>query len=248
MKRRIVKESALHDVLASEFTKAIKSGLRSKERFAVALSGGRTPTGFYKKLTSDKYRDLVDWERVDFFFGDERDVSPMSERSNFRLANELLFKPLNIGQSQIFRWQTEIIEVAEVAAIYEQTLRRYFRSGNGDIPAFDLIILGLGDDGHTASLFPYSDAVKEKKRLAVSNHVERFDSYRLTLTLPVLNNAARVIFAVIGEEKASALRSVLEGPKNCLKFPAQCVEPSNGTLLWLISDTAGGKLASKAAA
>lgn len=247
MKRKIVKESALFDEMASQFVKAAKMVLRSNERFTVALSGGKTPRNFYRKLVSEDFRDRVDWERVDFFFGDERDVSPMSERSNFRMANEFLFKPLSIKKKQVFRWQTEIIEVSEVAASYEKTIRRYFNLKKRQFPVIDLMYLGMGDDGHTASIFPFTDAVDEKERIAISNRVEKFDSYRLTLTFPTINHARRIVVAVTGADKAGALKAVLEGPKNCAKFPAQCVKPVKGTLFWLIGESAAKGLTGKAA-
>lgn len=248
MRRKIVKDSALFEELATRFTKAAAAALKSRERFTVALSGGKTPRNFYRKLASEEFREGVEWDRVDFFFGDERDVSPMSERSNYRMANEFLFKPLAIQKNQVFRWQTEIIEVSEVAASYERTIRRYFELGKNEFPVMDLILLGLGDDGHTASLFPFTEAVAEKKRIAVSNRVEKFDSYRLTLTLPAINHASSIIFAVTGAEKAGAVKSVLEGPKNCAKFPAQCVKPVKGKLFWLIGESAAAELSGKAAA
>jgi len=248
MARRIFPDSKLFQELAAAFAKAAKTALSKKERITVALAGGRTPRAFYEVLVSDEYKKRIDWERIDFFFGDERDVSPMSERSNYRLTNEFLFKPLGIDKSQVFRWQTEIIEVSEVAANYEKIIRRYFSLGEGEFPVFDFVFLGVGDDGHTASLFPFTDALAEKNRIAVANRVEKFDSYRLTLSYPVFNAAKNVFFVVTGSSKASAVAEVLIGDKNCTKYPAQCIKPKGGKLTWFIGESAASDLKGKAAA
>ena len=247
MEKKILKDTAVFGELAKYFVDSVKATLKKKERATVVLSGGTTPRSYYKKLVSDKYKDQVDWTRIDFFFGDERDVSPMSEKSNFKMADESLFKPLGIESSQVFRWQTEIIEVQEVARSYEKTIVRYFGLGVGDLPRFDLTILGMGDDGHTASLFPGTLALDVSNRLCVANRVEKFDSNRLTMTYPVINNSERIVFAVTGEGKAPALSAVLEGPDNLVKFPAQGIKPTNGSVLWLIGNSAAGGLSGRAA-
>ncbi|NNE67870.1 MAG: 6-phosphogluconolactonase [Pyrinomonadaceae bacterium] len=248
MQTKIYPETKLFQELVKVFARTVKTALKRKERIAVALAGGQTPSSLYKLFTSEEYKTSIDWTRIDFFLGDERDVSPMSERSNFRLTNELLFKPLGIEKSQIFRWQTEIIEVSEVAVNYEKIIKRYFDLGPGEFPVFDFMFLGMGDDGHTASLFPFTDALSEEQRIAVANRVEKFDAYRLTLTYPVINNAKNIYFVVTGEEKAAALAEVLQGEENCPKFPAQCIRPKQGKLKWFIGNTAAGMLNGKAAA
>jgi 6-phosphogluconolactonase len=245
---KIIPDREFFEKLAEQIAKTAKQVLAKKERMSIALSGGSTPRALYETFTAERWRNKVEWDRIDFFFGDERDVSPMSEKSNYRMANEFFFKPLSIEPSQVFRWQTEIIEVNEVASSYERTIRRYFELGAGDLPVFDLFLLGMGDDGHTASLFPFTRALDVDDRLAVANRVEKFDSNRLTMTYPVINNSARVFFMVSGFEKAAAIRDVHEGERNPAKFPAQRISPTKGKLIWFISSTAASELGGKAAA
>ncbi len=244
--RKVFKDATeISKFVAKQFIMIGKRSIKSSGRFTVALSGGTTPAALYDALTSEEFRDGIDWEKVFFFFGDERDVSPMSDRSNFRMANENLLKPLEIPVTNILRWQTEIIDAVGVAETYEKTLRRFFELSNGEFPVFDLILLGLGDDGHTASLFPQTQALSETKRIAVSTYVEKLDTNRLTLTFPVLNKAKNIIFMVGGEEKAPALKEVLEGEKNPDKFPAQSVSPSKGKVLWVLDKAASELLKGK---
>jgi 6-phosphogluconolactonase len=249
MERKTIPDREFFEKVAEQIAKVAKQVLAKKERMSMALSGGTTPRALYETFTSERWKDKIEWDRIDFFFGDERDVSPMSERSNFRMANEFFFKPLEIQPSQIFRWQTEIIEVNEVASSYERTIRRYFDLAANEVPVFDLFLLGMGDDGHTASLFPFTRALDVTDRLAVANRVEKFDSNRLTMTYPVINNAFRIFFIVPGFDKAKALRDVLEGEQNFAKFPAQRIKPvKRGKLLWFISSSAGSELGGKSAA
>jgi len=248
MERKIFKDTEFFDKLAHEMAKYVKSVLGRRDRFSLALSGGSTPRSLYETLLLERWRDKFEWERIDFFFGDERDVSPMSERSNFRMANEIFFKPLNIAPTQIFRWQTEIIEVTEVATSYERTLRRYFDLSANEFPVFDLMLMGMGDDGHTASLFPFTKALDITDRLAVANRVEKFDSNRLTMTYPVFNNAAKIIFMVTGYEKAAAIKEVVEGEQNPAKYPALKIAPTSGKMTWFISNSAASELGGKSAA
>lgn len=214
--------------------KAIKKG----GRFVVALSGGTTPKSLYQLLKTDEYKSRIDWEKVYFFFGDERDVSPISEKSNFRMANENMLKPLKVPAKNIIRWHTEIINAPEVAESYERSMIKFFELPPGEFPRFDMILLGMGDDGHTASLFPFTTALKENTKLVVSNYVEKLDTKRLTFTYPTINNASNVIFMVSGEDKSNALKEVLEGDENCEKFPSQCVILNYGKVFWLIDEAA----------
>ena len=227
---------------ADKFIELGNKYIKKNDCFTVALSGGSTPKELYSILTSEEYKDKIDWEKIFFAFGDERDVSPISEKSNFRLANELLFKPLNVPQKNICRWHTEIIVAEEVAENYNKTLTKFFKLEEGEFPKFDLIFLGMGEDGHTASLFPFSKALAVENKLAVSNYVEIFRKNRLTLTYPVLNNASNIIFMVAGENKAEALTEVLEGEENSEKYPAQSIKPNDGKLLWLVDEQAAQNL------
>ncbi|MCB1023782.1 MAG: 6-phosphogluconolactonase [Acidobacteria bacterium] len=227
---------------ADKFINIGNAAIKKNGRFTVALAGGSTPKILYQLLATEEYRSQIDWHSVFFFFGDERDVSPMSDRSNFRMANESMLKGLKIPKTNILRWQTEIIDAEGVAIAYEKTLMRFFELSLGSFPVFDLILLGLGEDGHTASLFPQTSALKETGRLAVSTFVEKLDANRLTMTFPVINNAAMIMFLVCGEAKAEALKEVLEGESNPDKYPAQSVAPASGKIIWVLDDDAAALL------
>lgn len=213
--------------------------IKKNDRFTLVLAGGTTPKTLYQLLKTNEYKKQLDWEKVIFFLGDERDVSPMSDQSNFRMINENLFKALKIPKTNIIRWNTEIIKADEVAENYEKTIKRFFDLANGEFPVFNMVLLGMGDDGHTASLFPATTALKEVKRIAVNNWVEKYDANRLTMTYPALNNAENILFLVSGEEKAEALSEVLKGPANFEKFPSQKIKPVKGKLMWLVDQEAG---------
>lgn len=214
----------------------------------MALAGGSTPKSLYQLLASDKFKDQIDWRKVFFFFGDERNVPPDSKKSNYRMANENLLQPLQIRAENIFRWKTELKDAEQTAKNYAETLEDFFDTAENppadaggskkSFPRFNLILLGMGDDGHTASLFPFTEALKETEKTAVANRVEKLDSMRLTLTFPVINDASNVMFLVSGAGKAKTLRRVLKGDFQPEKYPAQNVKPANGELLWLIDEPA----------
>lgn len=240
MKEVIITKDSVESnkIAAQKFVSIARKALENKNKFAVALAGGSTPKSLYNLLTTDEFRWQIDWRKVFFFFGDERNVLPDSDESNFRMANENLLKPLEIGAGNIFRWQTEIADAEKVAENYEQTIAAFFNLTKNEFPRFDLILLGMGDDGHTASLFPFSKALHETKRIAVANFVEKFNTNRLTLTFPAINNASNVIFLVGDADKATALKEILKGASQPEKFPAQNVNPENGDLFWLINQPA----------
>src|SRR5687768_1157437 len=169
----------------------------------VALSGGSTPKMLYRLLASDEYRDKVPWAGIHFFFGDERWVPLSHPDSNYRLANDELFSKVGVQPENIFPMPTEDLAPDQAAQLYEATLRRAFEEEG--LPLFDLIFLGMGDDGHTASLFPHTDVLHEGKRLVSAPYVEKLKSHRITLTVPVLLAADRVLFMAAGESKAPAL-------------------------------------------
>jgi 6-phosphogluconolactonase len=181
----------------------------------------------------------IPWERIFFFFGDERFVPPDHPDSNYRMARETgLFS--KVPNDHVFRVRTEEKDADAAALDYEQTLRTFFGLQPGEFPRFDLVLLGLGPDGHTASLFPGTAALNEKRRLVVANWVEKFQTYRITLTLPVLNRAACVMFLVSGPDKASMVREVLKNES--ANLPSQKVRPADGRLLWLLDRAAGNEL------
>ena len=231
----------LNDFAAEKFVEIAHEAIEKRGKFTVALAGGSTPKSFYKLLSGEKFKDKIDWSRIFFFFGDERNVLPSDAESNFRMANENLFKPLKIKDENIFRWQTELKDAEKIAADYEEEIKIFFElsekqpahAGCSDIE-FDLILLGIGADGHTASLFPFTEALHETEKIAVANYVEKLKTTRFTLTFPVINNARNVIFLVAGAEKAETLREVLEGEFLPEKLPSQNVRPKDGNLFWLL--------------
>lgn len=227
---------------AEKFVEIANKAVEEKNRFTVALAGGSTPKSLYQMLSSGDFKNRIDWTRVFFFFGDERNVSPDSEESNFRMAKENLFTPLQIADENILRWQTEIENAETIAVNYELTIWKFFDDNDesivsiddSDFPRFDLILLGLGADGHTASLFPFTDALNEMEKITAANIVEKLNTTRLTLTFPVINNARNVIFLVKGADKAETLQTILQGKFQPEKYPAQTVKLNDGDLFWLI--------------
>ncbi len=228
---------------AVEFSALANEAVRARGRFCVALSGGSTPKGLYALLATGVV--AVPWEKIYFFWGDERHVPPDDPESNYRMANEALLSKVPILPDNVFRILGEEKDAQAAARKYEETLVKFFSLKAGELPRFDLILLGMGPDGHTASLFPASAALQESHRSVVANWVEQFHTDRITLTLPVLNNAAEVIFLVSGDEKSGILRRVLEG--NGGQFPSQLVHPKDGMLIWLLDKPAASKLSATAA-
>jgi 6-phosphogluconolactonase len=207
----------------------------------VALAGGSTPRGLYRLLTADPYRTQISWDHLRLFWGDERAVAPDHQESNFRMAQEALISHVPIPSHQVFRIEGEV-PAGEAAARYETVLREQFNLSSGEVPQFDLILLGMGPDGHTASLFPGTSAVVESKKLVSAPWVEKLQTYRVTLTPRVLNAAKHVVFLVSGRDKATALQAVLEGPADPVRYPAQIVNPPAGHVVWLVNQDAAGLL------
>jgi 6-phosphogluconolactonase len=229
----------LFHAAAEEFVLAARAAIGAQGRFTVALSGGSTPKALYSLLASN-YAGFA-WNRVFIFFGDERHVPPTDPESNYRMANEALLTKIAIPPENVFRVPAENPVAAAAALEYETQIRRFFALKPGEFPRFDLILLGLGPDGHTASLFPDTAALDEHSRLVVANWVAKFKTDRITFTFPVLNRAAEVIFLASGAEKADMVRQVLQG-KNSSQLPSQRVQPTDGKLLWLLDETAAAKL------
>ena len=230
----------LNAMAAAKFVEIANSAIRDNGRFTVALAGGSTPKSLYRLLASDEFRNKIDWPKVFFFFGDERNVPPTDPESNFRMARETLFDLLGTPSENIFMWPTGETTPQITADKYEKTLRSFFTASQ----PLDLALLGMGADGHTASLFPFTPALRENSRLAVSNWVDKLATYRLTMTFPMLNSAANTIFMVAGEEKAPVLKEILEGEYQSDQYPAQGVDPERGNLCWL-ADKAAARLLSE---
>ena len=232
----------LNEFAARKFAEIAADSIKVRGRFSVALSGGSTPKALHTLLTSDKFKSEIDWQDIFFFFGDERNVLPTDAESNFRMAKETLFTPLNIREDKIFRWQTELMDAKAIVENYRLKLRNFFELTEENMPRFDLIFLGMGDDGHTASLFPGTEALRETEKIVTSNFVEKLSTTRLTLTYPVLNNARNIMFLVKGAEKAETLKQVLEGDLQPEKYPSQAVKPIDGELYWLVAEDAAANL------
>ncbi len=229
---------------AEEFLKSVGEAVAQKGSFTVALAGGSTPQSLYALLSDDpSLRSKIPWDKLHFFFGDERHVSPDSPDSNFRMANVALFSKGLVKPEQITRIRGEYPDTEKAALEYEQTLRAYFKLKDGEYPPFDLVLLGMGEEGHTLSLFPGTRALHATNRIVVRNWVGKLYSERITLTAPAANQANRVIFLVTRSDKAAALKAVLEGPYEPEQLPAQLIQPVNGKLLWLVDQTAGSMLA-----
>lgn len=207
--------------------------------FSVVLAGGNTPRRLYELLATSVFRSRIEWARVHVFFGDERPVPPDHPDSNFRLANDALLSHVPIPVENVHRING-VGDPVENAQDYERELKKFFQGSES--PRFDLVLLGMGNDGHTASLFPHTSALNEKDKWVVANWVDSLSSYRLTLTAPSINAAANVDFLVTGEDKASALARVLDGPCDARELPAQLIEPVTGELTWLVDIGAASKL------
>jgi len=209
-----------------------------QSRFSMACSGGSTPKRLYELLSDParEFRSQLPWAQMHFFWTDERHVGPEDPESNFHMSEEAMLRHVEVPAANIHRIRAELETAQAVADAYEKVLIENL----GETPRFDLVLLGLGNDGHTASLFPGTEVLEERSRLVAAPWVEKLNSYRFTMTYPVLNNAASVVFLVSGEEKAAILKEVLEGPPG--RYPAQGIKPVNGELTWLVDQAAAGTL------
>jgi 6-phosphogluconolactonase len=235
---RVLKTATdLFEAAAAEFAAQASAAVQANGKFFVALSGGSTPKTLYSLLATKRN---IPWDKVCIFWGDERHVPPDQPESNYRMANEALLSKVPVRPENIFRIHAEEKDAAAAALQYEQTLKDFFHLSAGEFPRFDLIFLGVGPDGHTASLFPGTVALNESKRLVVSNWVDKFNTDRITFTFPVLNAAACVIFLLSGADKAATLQEVLENKSADL--PSQKVSPANGRLIWMVDEPAARTL------
>lgn len=213
-------------------------------RFVIALSGGNTPERLYRALSSSSNMDRLDWTRTIFFFSDERCVPPDHPQSNFALADRALFKPLSIHPDQVHRMLGEAPDPERAAREYESHLRTDCRGPSDSWPSFDLVLLGIGHDGHTASIFPGTSAVEERTRWVTVGQAPSGIPTRLTLTLGVINQASVVLFLVTGADKAATVKQILEpGSAAERRVPAALVKPERGRLIWLLDATAAAQLA-----
>ncbi|MEK7762113.1 MAG: 6-phosphogluconolactonase [Nitrospirota bacterium] len=220
-----------------------QEAIRTKGRFFIALSGGTTPETLYRALTSPAFADRFDWSRTTFFFSDERCVPPNDPRSNYALANRTLFTPLKITPSQVYRMAGESRDPPAAAREYEQQLYLATKTPPAVQPSLDLILLGLGEDGHTASLFPGAPALRDHQRLIAATQSPKDPPNRLTMTFAAINRASVILFLVAGAGKAGVVRAILDPKSEAERqFPASLVEPEGGRLVWLLDRAAAAEL------
>lgn len=220
---------AVSNAARDELVKHARASIAQKKRFDVVLSGGRTPESVYRSLVTSE----LEWKRIHVWFGDERCVPPVHTDSNFHMAAEALLSHVPIPAANVHRMQGEL-EAYRAAEAYEMEMKRSLSLEDGEWPRFDLVLLGLGADGHTASLFPGSTALDDDHQLCCATWVEKFKAYRLTLTFPVFENAANVVFIACGADKAEAFQQASVDAVNAHTPPAGRVRPTNGELTWFV--------------
>jgi 6-phosphogluconolactonase len=232
----------LAQAAAELFVTLAAESIKARGRFRVALSGGSTPRRVYQLLAGDEFKRRLEWDRVDLFWGDERYVGADDRESNYRMTAEALLLHVPIPPANVHRVPTEINPASAAASSYEEDLRECFHE-TSSVPQFDLIYLGLGANGHTASLFPHTATLREQSRLVIADFVDEVKMWRITMTVPLLNHGRTVAFLVEGNQKAEVLRDVLLGPPDPERLPAQLIVPQ-GKLLWM-TDEAAARLLSR---
>jgi 6-phosphogluconolactonase len=220
------------------FVQTAQNAVKERGRFTVALTGGSSPKRLYELLAQLPYRDEIPWRQTYVFWGDERWVPPDDPQNNARMAFETLLNRVPVPPEQIFP-MSGLLPPSRSAQTYEDTLRAHF---NGQPPAFDLILLGMGDDGHTASLFPGTTALQEQHRWVIENYLPSQNMFRITLTAPFINQARIIAFLVFGEKKADALYEVLNGKPDPDKYPAQLIKPTAGAVYWFVDEAAASRV------
>src|SRR5688500_8208470 len=226
--------AAVAEEAAKRVVRAADEAITLAGKFSLVLAGGSTPKVLYELLASDMYRDRIDWPKVEIYFGDERTVGPDHPDSNYRMAAESLLTRVPIQPENVHRMRGEI-DPNEAAIEYGQLLKQKFGDGGPD-----LVLLGMGDDGHTASLFPNTEALNETKHRAVANRVEKLNTWRITMSAPFINRAREVVVLVAGAGKAKRLAEVLEGPRELQRLPVQLIAPASGKLTWIVDAAAAG--------
>jgi 6-phosphogluconolactonase len=226
---------------AEEVVRLANEAVAERGRFTIALSGGSTPKALYNLLATNA-RTTLPWDRMYFFWSDERHVPPTDPDSNYRMADEAMLSKVPVPSGNVYRTPSENHDALAAADAYEANLRKFFGVKPGEFPKFDLILLGLGPDGHTASLFPGTAGLKEKSRLVIANTVDKLKTDRLSFTYPLINAARYVAFLVTGIDKASVLRSVLEENVPGDQYPAKLVQPADGKLVWFLDRAAASEL------
>jgi 6-phosphogluconolactonase len=235
--------SSIAEAGALHFVRICNSSVKANGKFSVVLSGGSTPKGMLSLLASDEYKKQVPWDKCHFFWGDERSVPPTHADSNFKMATDALLSHIPANPAQIYRMEAEKADINQAAQEYQNKIATFFNIPNsGSPPQFDLLYLGMGPDGHTASLFPGTTALGEKSRWVVPNFVPKFNTNRMTFTYPMINQAKNIIFLVAGKDKVSALKEVLQGEPALETYPSQGINPIHGSLLWLLDADSSAEL------
>ena len=235
--------AALASRAAHHFVEMVSEAVAARGRARIAISGGSTPKPAFQLLAdpTPPWRARMPWENLDLYWVDERTVPPDAADSNYRMTREALLDHVPLKPEQIHRMEGEL-DPHVAASRYESELRNSFRLEGAESPRFDLIALGMGDDGHTASLFPHTEAIHEMSRLVIANQVPQKDTWRITLTWPVINHASSVFFLIAGADKAEILNQVLTGPRDPEKLPSQLIWPSSGILTLILDKAAAAFL------
>jgi 6-phosphogluconolactonase len=236
---------------ARRFARMADQYVLGSGHFTVALSGGSTPKALFSLLAKTPFVETLPWSSIYLFWGDERTVAPDHADSNYRMTRETLLAQVPLPEQNVFRISAELEDPNQAAQVYATTLIDFFHKmksphttseAPASLPRFDLIFLGMGPDGHTASLFPHTTALKNENDIVVANYVEKFQTYRITLTAKTINNARNITFLVAGADKAETLKNILEGEQQTDLYPSQLIHPTNGTLLWMVDEAAGSLL------
>ncbi|MCC9138344.1 6-phosphogluconolactonase [Pontibacter silvestris] len=232
----------LSKAAAELFVQTAREAVQKNGRFTVALTGGSSPVQLYSLLAQQPYLEQIPWQQTFVFWGDERWVPLTDDRSNAKMAKETFLNKVPVPQEQIYPMWKDNMEPEAFAQQYEQQLQKHFGQ---QAPEFDLILLGMGDDGHTASLFPGTEVLHEESHLVQAYYLEPQSMYRITLTAPLINQAKAICFLTFGSNKASALFEVLEGERNPEKYPSQLIKPQHGKVHWFVDENAASLLAKK---
>ncbi len=229
-------------IAAGQFAAQARKLSTEGRAFNVALSGGSTPRRLFQTLAAEPFVAIVPWRSIHFFWGDERNVPPSHPDNNYGVAHKLLLSRVPVPPANVHRIPTGDGTAVEAADLYQRTLHEELPQVH-QLPRLDYNLLGLGTNGHTASLFPHRPTLHEQQRLVVADHVEEVNAWRVTLTAPVLNNAAQITFLVTGEDKAAIVKQVIQGPRDIESTPAQLITPRDGAITWILDTAAASQLA-----
>ena len=233
-------ESA-YTLAAETIVNLAQQAVSDRGKFTIALSGGSTPKKLYELLASPAWQPKFPWAKTDFFWGDERYVSSSDPASNFHMTQQAMLSKVSVLGSHVHRVLTEK-DAPEAARLYEQEIRKVVPSGTDGLPQFDLVLLGLGTNGHMASLFPYQPALREKSKIVIAEQIDEVKMVRLTFSAPLINAARQIVFVALGNDKATVVRDVITGVFDPERLPAQLARPTHGKLTWILDPASADKL------